>query len=384
MRYRELGGTGCQVSTLGFGCMRFPVQGGDEGHIVEEEAARLVHLAIEKGVNYFDTAYSYHKGNSERFLGKVLQGGLRQKVLLASKLPSWAITSREDCDRYLNEQLERLQTDTIDFYLLHALKSEWWNKLLQADVLEFLDSAIRDGRIRFAGFSFHDEADVFREIVDSYDWSFCMLQFNYMDETRQAGIDGLKYAASRGLGIVVMEGLRGGCLAARAPKDIQAFWDRAQTERSPAEWGLRWIWDHPEVAVVLSGMNTTGQIEENCRVAEAALPQSLSTDELELIARVRELYRRRIPIPCTNCRYCLPCPEGVNIPRVFSIFNDRAMYDDVRGAGNMYRMATNCSEWACNCSGCGRCEELCPQQIRIREWLEKCHSELTDEESSSS
>ncbi len=380
MRYREFGGTGCRVSTLGFGCMRFPVQGGDEGNIVEEEAERLVHHAIDKGVNYFDTAYSYHKGNSERFLGKVLQGELRQKVLLASKLPSWAITSREDCDRYLNEQLQRLQTDTIDFYLLHALKSGWWNKLLQADVLEFLDRAIRDGRIRFAGFSFHDEAEVFRTIVDSYDWSFCMLQFNYMDENCQAGTAGLQYAASRGLGIVAMEGLRGGCLAARAPKNIQAFWARAQTERSPAEWGLRWVWDHSEVEVVLSGMNTMAQIEENCRVAEAALPQSLSTDELELIARVRDLYRSRIPIPCTNCRYCLPCPEGVNIPRIFSIFNDRTMYEDIRGAGNMYRMAINCSEWACNCTGCGRCEELCPQQIRIREWLQKCHSELTDED----
>jgi predicted aldo/keto reductase-like oxidoreductase len=359
--------------------MRFPVQARDEGNIVEREAESLVRLAIDRGVNYFDTAYSYHRGNSERFLGKVLQGGLRKKVFLSSKLPSLAIATREDCDRYLNEQLERLRTDTIDFYLLHGLKVEWWNKLLKADVLDFLDSAIRDGRIRFAGFSFHDELDVFQEIVPSYDWSFCMLQFNYMDENRQAGTEGLKYAASKGLGIAVMEGLRGGRLATRAPKAVQRFWDHAQSGRSPAEWGLRWVWNHPEVSVVLSGMNTKAQIEENCRVAEEALPGSLSSDELELIERVRDLYRSRIPIPCTNCRYCLPCPEGVNIPRIFSIYNDRAMYEDFRGAGNMYRMAMSCFEWASNCSGCGRCEELCPQQINIREWLEKCHAELIDE-----
>ena len=367
------------VSAIGFGCMRFPVVDGDASNIVENEAERLVRLAIDKGVNYFDTAYSYHRGNSELFLGRVLKGNLRQKVLLSTKLPSWAITNRDDCDRYLNEQLVRLQTDTIDFYLLHGLKTEWWKKLLKVDVLGFLDRAIRDGRIRFAGFSFHDEPEVFREIIASYNWSFCMLQFNYMDEYRQAGSEGLKYAASKGLGIAVMEGLRGGRLAARAPEAIKVFWDQVQSGRSPAEWGLRWVWNHPEVSVVLSGMNTLEQVNENCRVAEDALPGSLSEKEMEFIGRVRDLYRSRIPIPCTNCRYCLPCPEGVNIPRVFTIYNDRAMYEDFRGAGYMYRMATSCTEWACNCSGCGRCEELCPQRIKIRECLEKCHSELTDE-----
>lgn len=379
MRYREFGRTGCKVSTLGFGCMRLPVWGGDEGNILEKEAAGLLQLAIDKGVNYFDTAYSYHRGNSERFLGKALRGSLRQKVFLASKLPSWAIETREDCDRYLNEQLQRLQTDTIDFYLLHSLKTDWWRKVLKADVFEFLDRAVRDGRIRFVGFSFHDELEVFREIVNSYDWSFCMLQYNYMDENFQAGSKGLHYAASKGLGVVVMEGLRGGFLAARAPRIVQSFWDQAQTKRSPAEWGLRWIWNHSEVTLVLSGMNDTAQIEENCRVAESALPNSLSIDELELISQVREIYRSRIPIPCTNCRYCLPCPERVNIPRIFTIYNDRTMYEDVRGSRNMYRLAFNCSEWACNCTGCGWCEERCPQGIAIRQWLEKCHAELTEE-----
>jgi len=379
MRYSEIGDTGCRVSTLGFGCMRLPVGDGDEGHILEDEAARLVRHAIDKGVNYFDTAYSYHKGNSERFLGRVLRGSLREKVFLASKLPSWAIGSRADCDRYLNEQLQRLQTETIDFYLLHALKTDWWEKLLKADVLDFLDRAVRDGRIRFVGFSFHDELDVFKAIVDSYDWSFCMLQYNYMDENRQAGKAGLKYAASKGLGVLVMEGLRGGFLGARAPRLVQEFWDRAPTTRSPAEWALRWVWNHPEVSMVLSGMNAVSQVEENCRVAETALPDSLSGDEMEIIAQVREIYQNRIPIPCTDCRYCLPCPERVNIPRIFSIYNDRIIYDDVRGSRNMYRLAFNCSEWACNCSGCGRCEERCPQGIAISQWLKKCHAELTED-----
>lgn len=377
MLYREFGTTGELVSNLGFGCMRLPVLDRQEDRIDEDLARRMLRSAIDQGVNYVDTAYPYHKGMSEFFVGRALQDGYRDRVFLATKLPSWEVTSRQDCDRILAEQLERLQTGVIDGYLLHALKKEWWEKLKGLGVLEFLDQAIRDGRIRYAGFSFHDECDQFKAIVDDFDWSFCQIQYNFMDEDVQAGTEGLFYAAGKGLGVVVMEPLRGGNLARSVPGDIQALWDQAPEKRSPAEWALRWVWDHPEVSVVLSGMTALDQVEENCRIAAAAEPNALSEAELEVIEQVRQRYRERIKVDCTACGYCMPCPNGVNIPRIFSVYNDRFIFGDERWSHLMYAFASNAGEHASSCIECGECEEVCPQGISIIETLKECHEVLS-------
>jgi predicted aldo/keto reductase-like oxidoreductase len=359
--------------------MRLPVIDGDESRIDEELATRLLHRAIENGINYFDTAYPYHQGHSETFLGRALEReGLRDRVLLASKLPSWAIESRQDCDRYLDEQLQRLRTDRIDCYLLHALKADWWQKLYDLGVLDFLDRAIADGRIGCAGFSFHDELPLFKEIVDAYDWSFCQIQYNYMDEDIQAGRRGLEYAAGKGLGVIVMEPLRGGHLARPAPPEIQQLWDRAEVPRSSAEWALRWVWNHPQATCLLSGMNDLRQIEENSRIADQTRPDSLSKEELALIDAVRDTLRQHIKVPCTACGYCLPCPAGVNIPRIFSIYNDCFIYGDRLFPHRIYTITMNAAELASNCTRCGQCEAACPQRIAIMEMLEEAHRVLSE------
>ncbi len=378
MNYRTLGKTGERVSCLGFGCMRLPIIDGQENRIDVDVAMEMVHSAIDRGINYFDTAYPYHQGMSEPFLGNALQDGLRKKVLIATKLPSWEVNSREDCDRILAEQLERLKTEYIDFYLLHALKKEWWEKLKNLGALEFLDQAIKVGRIKYAGFSFHDEIDSFKEIVDAYDWSFCQIQYNFMDEEVQAGTAGLNYAAERELGIVIMEPLRGGSLARKAPTDIQAIWDRSAKKRSPAEWALRWVWNHPDISVVLSGMTAPEQLEENCSIGASAEPCSLNENELEIIEEVKQQYRQRIKVDCTACGYCMPCPSGVNIPRVFSVYNDRFIFDEKRWSHLMYTFASNADEQASNCVECGECEEACPQEIPIIAALKECHEVLSE------
>jgi predicted aldo/keto reductase-like oxidoreductase len=306
---------------------------------------------------------------SEIFLGKGLQNGYRDRVNLATKLPSWLIKSRADMDYYLNQQLARLQTDRIDFYLVHSMNAQHWPKLKQLGIFEFLDSALADGRIKYAGFSFHDELDLFKEIVDAYNWSFCQIQYNFMDEEYQAGREGLEYAAARGLGMVIMEPLRGGSLTARIPEAVQAVWDKADVKRSPAEWALRFVWNHPAVNVVLSGMTEMEHVIENIRVADEGYPDSLTEKEKMLIEEAKKIYRARIKVDCTNCRYCMPCPNGVNIPGNFSLLNSASMYDDIKGAKVSYGFLKAGKNDAANCIECGICEELCPQNIPISEKL---------------
>jgi predicted aldo/keto reductase-like oxidoreductase len=289
MQYRTFGKLDWEPSALGFGAMRLPVIDDNPGKIDEPEATRMLRYAIDHGVNYVDTAYPYHEETSETFLGRALQDGYRQRIKLATKLPSWLVKVAEDCDRYLNEQLERLQTETIDFYLLHGLNEERWPKLRDLNVLEWAEKAMADGRIRYLGFSFHDRYDVFQEIVDASDqWTFCQIQYNYMDEEHQAGTRGLKYAADKGLAVVVMEPIRGGQLARNPPQAIAELWDTAAPRRTPADWALQWVWNHPEVSVVLSGMSTMEQVKQNVASASQSGPGTLTADELALIARVRD------------------------------------------------------------------------------------------------
>jgi len=377
MLYRTMGRTGISVSALGFGCMRLPlakpgaVFHTDDGEIDEAKATRLLHWAIDQGVNYVDTAYPYHQGNSERFLGRALRGGWREKVYVATKLPSWLIESGKDMDRYLDEQLERLQLPYIDFYLVHAVNKLFWPNLIKHGVRDFLDSAIASGRIRHAGFSFHDELDLFKEVVDSYPWSFCQIQYNFMDEHYQAGTEGLEYAAGKGLGVVVMEPLRGGRLAGNIPAEVKKIWDGAKEKRTPAEWAFRFLYNHPAVSVVLSGMNEMEQVEENIRVAGLVGPGTLTAEEKALIDEVKAVYRKRMKIGCTQCGYCMPCPSGVNIPGCFTLFNNAHMLDDVATNRIFYDVHIGADHDASNCVECGQCEEACPQGLPITDWLKE-------------
>jgi predicted aldo/keto reductase-like oxidoreductase len=373
MLYRRMNRVASDLSILGFGCMRLPVT--IDGTIDEKNAAEMLRYAIDHGVNYVDTAYPYHNGASEPFLGRALRGGYRKKVNLATKLPSWLIKSRADMDRYLDEQLKRLETDHIDFYLVHGLMKPFWENLKPLGVTDFLDDAIADGRIKHAGFSFHDELELFKEIVDAYNWTFCQIQYNFMDEQNQAGTEGLRYAADRGLGIVVMEPLRGGMLTKDIPS-VNDIWRKATVQRSLSEWALRWVWNHPEVTVVLSGMSSIEQVEQNVAYTESGVPNSLSQEELSLFREAETEYRKRIKVPCTGCRYCMPCSSNVSIPECFEMYNQGCMFDAPDVASINYNivlggMLTGNPGFASQCQECGECEERCPQGIPIREHLKK-------------
>lgn len=367
MQYRLVPKNGDKLSALGFGAMRLPTR---MGKIDEERATRQIRDAIDRGVNYIDTAVPYHGGESERFLGRALQGGYREKVNLATKLPPWSVKSREDMDRILDIQLRKLQTDHIDYYLLHSLEAGQWKKLLDLGVLGFLDEAKASGKIRNAGFSFHGDRKTFREIVDAYDWVFCQIQYNFLDETNQAGTEGLRYAASKNIAVIVMEPLRGGMLAGKLPKDVEKIYGRAEKKQSPAAWALRWIWNHPEVTVVLSGMNDERHIAENLAVCETALPGSMSPAELATVEEVTGVYRRLMKVGCTGCAYCMPCPFGVNIPQCFALYNDYAMGINRLMARGMYGISlmggiSGIRADAALCRNCGKCVKACPQKIAI-------------------
>ena len=371
MLYRKMAKSADELSVLGFGCMRLP---GENDRIDEKRATAQVRYAIEHGVNYVDTAMPYHQGESEPFLGRALGEGYRARVKLATKLPPWRVETRQDMDRLLNLQLERLRTDRIDYYLLHGLNRATWEKMKLLGALEFLDRAHEDGRIGYQGYSFHGDKDVFKEIVDAYDWDFCQIQYNYLDETNQAGAEGLKYAAAKRLGVIIMEPLQGGYLSRRAPPAVNAIFEQAPIKRSPAEWALRWVWDHPEVTVVLSGMNREDHLEENLRLADQALPNSLTASELEIIEQVKKTYQRLMKVACTGCRYCLPCPQGVEIPFCFEAYNTLSLFGDKTGSLIKYILRTGgnnqeSAAYASLCQECGECEPACPQHLPIPELL---------------
>ncbi len=389
MRYREMGKTKEKTSVLGFGAMRLPMVGSRGGTdsfdpkipIDEAEAMRMVEYALDHGINYFDTAYGYHGGKSETFLGQALRQN-RSNVLIATKLPAWMVEKPEDFERLIQEQLEKLRTDCIDFYLVHGLGSDTWIKMKDMGVLDFLERLKSSGRIRYAGFSFHDELKVFKDIVSAFDWSMCMIQYNFYDQVYQAGKEGLEFAASRDLGIVVMEPLRGGKLVDKIPPEIQALWNGAARKRSAAEWGMQWVWNHGEVSTVLTGASSLNQLAENIRSAEEASAGSLSPDELSLINQVRDAYRKLLKVDCTGCGYCMPCPNGVNIPANFNLYNDTFLFKDPDMNLFFYNEFLNPEKRASNCNECLECEELCPQNIQISEALKDVHKRLFREKPS--
>jgi len=372
MKYRNFGKLNWKVSALGFGAMRLPIIGNDAAKIDEPAAIRMIRHAIDNGVNYVDTAYPYHRGQGEILVGKALQDGYRERIKLATKMPAWLVKSQQDMDKFFDEQLHRLQVNQIDFYLLHELDGERWQKLTELDVLRWLEKKQDEGKIVHVGFSFHDEYPAFQTILDSYSgWTFCQIQYNYMDSEYQAGTKGLKYAASKGLAVVVMEPIAGGRLAMKQPAGIEAIWDKAKIKRTPAEWALQWVWNQPEVSVALSGMSTMDQVKENVQSANRSSPGMLTASEVQLINEVAAKYKELGFIGCTGCRYCIPCPEGVNIPEVISLYNGYFMKDKDDAIKTKYWEHITPESQAKRCARCGKCEELCPQKLTIREVLNR-------------
>lgn len=380
MQYRIIPKTGDRISAIGYGCMRLPSR---MGRIDEQKAEAQIRDAIGQGINYFDTAYPYHGGESERFLGKLFGGdkALRDKVKIATKLPPWLVKSRADMDRILQEQLQKLQVETIDYYLIHSiLGPEDWTRLKDIGILEFLAEAKSKGQIRHVGFSAHCDVNTFKQVVDDYDWTMCQIQYNYLDETNQAGTEGLHYAASRNIAVFVMEPLRGGNLSGKMPKAAQKIWDQSGTGRSAAQWALRWIWNHPEVTCVLSGMNVDAHIAENIQTAIAATPNHLTAEDLTRIDQVRDIFTSLTKVHCTGCAYCMPCPAGVNIPLCFEKYNSKSYFGGmeprimylVQVGGIMKDKPSRASQ----CVNCGKCEAHCPQHIEIRRELKNVVREM--------
>ncbi|CEN78156.1 aldo/keto reductase [Paraclostridium sordellii] len=370
MRYREFGSTGEKISILGFGCMRFPQT---DGKINEDETLKMVRYAIDSGVNYIDTAYPYHGGESELVVGRILKDGYREKVNLATKLPSWNIKSREDMDKYLNEQLKKLQTNYIDFYLVHALDEELWDNLVKNGIFDFLDEIKRNKKVRYVGFSFHDKYEVFEKIIDDYDWDFTQIQYNYIDEEYQAGTKGLEYAYKKGLGIVIMEPLRGGKLVNNLSDDIKDIIKFANTQKSPTKWAFKFLYNKSEIGIVLSGMSTMEQVIENIKICdEEGKANSMTKDEKKIISNLGEQFKSKIKVDCTACKYCIPCPRGVNIPGCFEALNNASMFDDVESVKiNMYKFIEENESDASMCIECGKCEVMCPQHINIIDKLKE-------------
>ncbi|MDD2447616.1 MAG: aldo/keto reductase [Tissierellia bacterium] len=376
MQYRKFTSDGLNASILGFGCMRFPTIDNNLSNIDEKQSEKMLEYAIEHGVNYIDTAYTYHGDNSESFVGKFLkEKGLRKKVYLATKNPVWLVKEYNDFEKLLDEQLERLQTDYIDFYLLHSLHEKTYRKIMNLNVFKFVDEAKKKGKIKYAGFSFHDELPLFKEITDAYPWDFCQIQLNYMDTEMQAGLEGLKYASNKGLDVVVMEPIKGGKLV-NPSDEIKGIWSNSEINRTPAEWALRWVFNYPEVKVVLSGMSSLEQVKENIRIANEGFPNSLSDKELSLINEVSDVYKQKVKVGCTSCDYCQPCPYNVSIPNIFEMYNNMYVYNAIVPSKESYKKLIEESKDVSQCIECGKCESICPQHLKIISLLKDAEKEL--------
>lgn len=380
MKYRKIPKLGIEVSAFGVGCMRFPMKKLEDGtEVVNEDISTpIIRHAIESGVNYFDTAYVYSGGKkNEIALGHALKDGYRDRVYIATKLPGSKCGSYEEMEATLNESLENLGTDHIDFYLMHALNGGKWRNAVEKGAIDLLNKAKADGRIKYACFSFHGNADEFIEIIDSYDWDMCQIQMNFMDINNQATLEGMRYAGKKGIPVVIMEGLRGGKLA-NAPDNVQALYDSFPVKRSSVEWAFRWLCNNPEIATVLSGVTSIEQCKDNIRIFEDCEVGCMTSEEEELIAKVRDAYNSRTKVGCTGCRYCMPCPNGVDIPRIFSTWNDAFLWGEKLSGNGGYKHIINDGSDASKCVGCGACEGECPQQLGIIDFLKQADSEMRE------
>ena len=353
---------GTEISALGFGAMRLPKL---NGRIDKKMAKELIYYAIDHGVNFIDTALLYHEGNSESFLGEIIKDGYRDKVKLCTKAPAWAITEYEDMEKYLKLQFEKLQTDCIDYYLLHNLNEGSFFRLKELGILDYLESAKEEGKIKHIGVSFHDSTMAFKKIVDAYTWDVCLIQFNFLDENSQAGKIGLEYAASQGITVLVMGPLKGGILA-EAPEEALEIWSKSKVKRTPAEWALRWVLNHPDVTCVLSGMGELEQVKMNIKVANKTYPNSIPDDEMKLYNEVKKVYEEHLKVECTGGGYCMPCPSGVDIPQCFTLYNQKHMFKGNFAPDYLYLTvlggaSSGNQSYAGLCNGCGNCVKVCPQ-----------------------
>lgn len=389
MKYRKMGSLNWDVSVLGFGAMRFPMI--DQTTVNEEEAIKMIRYAIDNGVNYIDTAYPYHNGESEVIVGKALKEGYRDKVYLTTKLPMWAVKNSEDFDKFLSEQIDRLQSNP-DIYLFHGLTKNRLEKIKKLNLIEKMEDAKERGLFKYIGFSFHDNFEVFKEIIDYYKWDCCQIQYNYLDVEYQAGTKGVEYAGSKNIALIIMEPIRGGKLAITEDKldtkpELRTILDNSKTKRTLADWALQFVWNHPEVCVVLSGMSNMQQVKENIESANNSAINSITKDELKTISKLRKTYDKYDLVPCTSCRYCLPCPNGVSITWIFRLLNELGYWGEERKDRLLFfydRMAKTPEELekrlleeeevegaASLCIQCGECLEKCPQQIDIPDMMER-------------
>ncbi len=371
MEKRRLDKLGIETSLLGFGCMRFPTL--EDGKIDEILAEKMLDQAMAQGVTYYDTAFPYHNGDSEPFVGRVLNKYDRSSYYLATKLPVWMVETREDAEKIFEDQLKRLDKEYVDFYLLHALDKERFEKVKKLGLIEMCEKFRQEGKIRYLGFSFHDDYEVFEEIINSYDWDFCQIQYNYMDTDVQAGDKGYALAEQKGIPMVIMEPVRGGLLAGFSD-DIEEMFRETRPDQSIASWALRWVGSHKNVKVILSGMSTPEQVEDNLKTFDHF--EVLSEKEQDTVKWVVDTLKGRVQNGCTGCRYCMPCPSGVDIPGSFRIWNDYHIYQIYSFVQNRWEKELSADAKPENCVECGACEEQCPQKISIREHLKRVQAEL--------
>lgn len=369
MQYRTFDKTGQKISLLGMGTMRLPVT--EDGQVDRETAISMIRHSIDEGINYVDTAYMYHDGESEKIVGQALKDGYREKVLLADKMPVWLAKDEEAMRSIFDEQFARLEVDVIDMYLVHNVTVPVWKRAQKFHLMDFLEEKRAKGKIRHIGFSFHDQLSLFKEVIDSYPWDFCQIQLNYMDKEFQAGEEGLHYAAEKGIPVIIMEPLKGGKLTDTLPPSVKALWKQAEIQRTPAEWALRWVANHSEILTILSGMSAPEQLEENLRILSQAKPNSLTEKELSIIDQVSSEYNRLIQYSCTSCKYCMPCPKKIDIPTAIRFYNEWFLYE-----GNP-KIKADYPNWLVkdrqpgDCIACKACEDHCPQHLPISEIMKK-------------
>lgn len=377
MQYNKFGREEMPISRFGMGCMRLPqakAEDGSEG-IDEKEAIRMIRHAVDEGVNYFDTAYAYP--GSEQVVGKAMKDGYREKVLLATKIPLYMIKKQEDYQKILEEQLERLQTDYIDVYIFHCLDRTGWETVKATGGLEYLEGLKQEGKIRNIGFSFHAEYELFTEIIDFFPWDMCLIQLNILDQNHQAGLKGLAYAADRNIPVVIMEPLKGGLFGSNVPEEVGELLNGYEEKRSIVEWAFRWLYHHPQIKIILSGVSSMEQLEDNLRIFEKAEPGVMKPEDMELIDKIRDIYAGKVKVGCTGCGYCMPCPSGVNIPEIFKVYNDSFLSAWTEFGKTFYSLvASHSGKDASNCIECRRCERHCPQGLSIVSTLKEAHLQM--------